>query len=308
MTKGRSLDRGDEAALASPTSADIDALRADNAALRARIAELEQEQMLHRAIIDNSPTIIFAKDADGRYIMANRSFEALFGMCEPQLRGKTDFDRFSTDVAESLRENDRTAIAAAIPIEVEEVVQSEKGLRTHIAIKFPIYDPDGGFIAVCGMATDITERKRAEEEPAALHHRIIDAQRASLKELSTPLIPLAEGVLAMPLVGAIDSARAQQIMEALLDGIATRSAKTAILDLTGIKNVDMDVANALIRAAKAARLLGAEVVLTGIGPAVAASLIELGVELHDVITVSTLQAGIAHALKRSLSSLRAPVR
>jgi len=131
-----------------------------------------------------------------------------------------------------------------------------------------------------------------------MQQEIIAAQQSALRELSTPLIPILEGVVAMPLIGAIDSARAQQIMETLLEGIGEKRASIAILDITGVRVVDTQVANALIRTAQAAQLLGARVILTGITPEVAQTLVQLGVNLSSVLAHSTLQSGIAYALAR----------
>ena len=129
-----------------------------------------------------------------------------------------------------------------------------------------------------------------------MQQELIAAQQSALRELSTPLIPILDGVVAMPLIGAIDSARAQQIMETLLEGIGEKRASIAILDITGVRVVDTQVANALIRTAQAAQLLGARVILTGITPEVAQTLVQLGVDLSSVTTRSTLQSGIAYAL------------
>jgi rsbT co-antagonist protein RsbR len=259
---------------------------------------LRQNQELLQSIVDNSTAVIFVKDKDGRYLMVNRRYETVLHFTRAFVRGKTDYDLFSADVAEHVRANDQAVIAKGEPIEVEEVVPSDDGPHTYISVKFPIHGPDGVITGVCGIATDITDRKRAEQAHAELQQQIIQAQQASLRELSTPLIPISEGVLAMPLIGSINSVRAQQIMETLLYGITTQRARIAILDVTGIKVVDTQVADALMRAARAAKLLGAEVVLTGIGPSVAMSLIQLGVNLGDVLTLGTLQSGIAHALRR----------
>ena len=151
---------------------------------------------------------------------------------------------------------------------------------------------------MCGIATEITERKREAEERTALQLQVIAAQRATLRELSTPLIPIAEGVLAMPLIGTIDAARAEQILQSLLDGVSAQRARVAILDITGVRVVDAQVASALINAAHAVRLLGAHVILTGIRAEVAQALVQLGADLSDLTTRSTLQSGIAYALKR----------
>ncbi|OAN49717.1 histidine kinase [Chloroflexus islandicus] len=150
------------------------------------------------------------------------------------------------------------------------------------------------------IVRDITEQRRVERERQTLvmQEQIIQAQQAIVRELSTPLIPIADGVVAMPLIGAIDSARAQQIMETLLDGVNRYRASVAILDITGVKVIDTQIAGALIRSAQAARLLGAQVMLTGINPEIAQTLIHIGIEFHEVVTRATLQEGIAYALSR----------
>lgn len=135
-----------------------------------------------------------------------------------------------------------------------------------------------------------------EQERLALQNQLIEAQRAAIRELSTPLIPISDHIVVMPIIGTIDSGRAQQIMETLLEGIARHHSDVAILDITGVQVVDTQVANALIRAAQAVKLLGARVILTGIRPQIAQTLVQLGVDLRGITTHSTLQAGIAAAL------------
>ncbi|NJO05462.1 MAG: STAS domain-containing protein [Chloroflexaceae bacterium] len=144
-----------------------------------------------------------------------------------------------------------------------------------------------------GVALDMTERQ-------ALQEQIITAQQAALRELSTPLLPIAEGVVVLPLIGSIDTRRAQEVTEALLDGVATYNAHTAIMDITGVQMVDTQVANSFIQAAQAVRLLGAQVMLTGIQPQIAQTLVQLGVDLGTIQTRSTLQAGIATVLREKL--------
>ncbi len=148
------------------------------------------------------------------------------------------------------------------------------------------------------MIRDITEQRQAERErqTIALQEQIIEAQQAILHELSTPLLPIADGVVAMPLIGAIDTSRAQRIMETLLTGIADYQATIAIIDITGVKVVDTQVASALLRTAQAAGMLGAQVVLTGIRPEIAQTIVYLGADLRGIVTKATLQEGIAYAL------------
>jgi rsbT co-antagonist protein RsbR len=127
---------------------------------------------------------------------------------------------------------------------------------------------------------------------------IIRSQTAAIQELSAPIIPIYRGVLVLPLIGAIDSQRAATIMETLLDGIAQRDASVVLLDITGVPVVDTSVAHHLIQAARAVRLLGAEIVLVGISPEIAQTIVQLGVSLSDIVTRSDLQAGLAYALDR----------
>jgi rsbT co-antagonist protein RsbR len=156
---------------------------------------------------------------------------------------------------------------------------------------------------LCVVSQDIGERKRAEDalRQLILQEETIRAQQATLAELSTPLIPLSTQVLVMPLIGSVDSRRAQQVIETLLEGISGSGARVAILDITGVPVVDTQVANALIRAAQAVKLLGAQVVLTGIRPEVAQTLVGLGTDLSGVVTRSSLQSGIAYATSQNIN-------
>jgi rsbT co-antagonist protein RsbR len=154
---------------------------------------------------------------------------------------------------------------------------------------------------ICVVVENITERKRAEEmlRQSISQEETIRAQEAALAELSTPLIPISDQVMVMPLIGAVDSRRAQQVLEALLEGVASSRALIAILDITGVPVVDTQVANALLRAAQAVKLLGAQVVLTGIRPEVAQTLVGLGADLSGIVTCGSLQTGIAYATNRN---------
>ena len=165
------------------------------------------------------------------------------------------------------------------------------------ASSFVLYDTNGQPQAMAGIMRDMTERKREEAEREMLQQQIIVAQRLALRELSTPLIPLSDDVVIMPLIGTIDSGRAQQVMEALLEGVAHYRAELVILDITGVSVVDTQVAQSFVQAAQAVRLLGAQVMLTGIGPHIAQTLVHLGVDLSGIQTRSSLQSGIAAALQ-----------
>lgn len=395
-------------------TARAEAAQAEAAATR---HEMQQSQSLLRQILDNTPTPIYVKDTQGRYLLVNQHFLDIFQMSENALIGKTDECYLPPEIAQAVRANDSAVRANQQPLQMEETIAQADGTRIYLSVKYPIYDTAGTIFATGGISTDITERKKLEEEtrrrdyllhtitgsmPMVLYevdaagiftrsegkglenlgmepgqavglsvfdiyrdipevvayHRkvlagesvnylievskrifeswavpiydpngaiagaagvslditerrgaeaestrlneeVIEAQRIALRELSTPLIPIAEDVVIMPLIGTIDSQRAQMVMETLLDGVARYQAATAILDVTGVQLVDSQVANALLQAAQAVRLLGARVMLTGIQPQIAQTLVHLGIELSAIDTRGTLQDGIAAVLTPS---------
>jgi anti-anti-sigma factor len=147
---------------------------------------------------------------------------------------------------------------------------------------------------------NVTMRREAE---AALvqtkeQEAIIKAQQQLLTELNSPLLAISDSVVVMPLIGSIDSRRAQHIMDELLNGISSSRARVAILDVTGVPVVDTQVASALLQTSQAVQLLGAQVVITGIRPEMAQTLTSLGVNLGQIVTLNTLQSGIQYALQR----------
>jgi len=163
---------------------------------------------------------------------------------------------------------------------------------------FSLTNERGRVIAEAGFLRDITAEYEDELERTKLQEEIIRVQQDTLRQISTPLIPISDQVVVLPLIGSVDSVRAQQVLETLLEGVAFHRSEIAILDITGVPVVDVQVANALIRAAQAVKLLGALVVLTGIRPDVAQTLVGLGIDLSEIVTRSTLQGGIAYAMKR----------
>lgn len=163
-----------------------------------------------------------------------------------------------------------------------------------------IRDDAGAPIGLRGVTVDETSVKHAEAQRVEVRMReeIIRAQEESLLMLSTPLVPIDDDIMAMPLIGALDPRRVERILHTLLDGVSRSGARTVILDITGVPAMDEQSADALIRAARAVSLLGAEAVLTGIRPEVATALVALSTDLRALVTCSTLKAGIAYAMNR----------
>jgi anti-anti-sigma regulatory factor len=149
------------------------------------------------------------------------------------------------------------------------------------------------------LEREFHERERLQQEQVRMQEEIIRSQESRLSELSTPLIPITDRIMVMPLIGTIDEARAGQMLETALSGVQANRAAVVILDITGVKVVESSVASTITRLAAALRLLGTEVIVTGIRPMVARSLIELGIDLSSIETRSNLKAGIAHALGKT---------
>ena len=134
---------------------------------------------------------------------------------------------------------------------------------------------------------------------ATAREQIIADQAMSMLELSTPVVRLWDGIIAVPLVGTLDSARTQVVMERLLETLVARGADHAVLDITGVATVDTEVAQHLLKTVNAARLLGAECIVSGIRPQVAQTIVSLGIEFGDIATKATLADALAYALNRT---------
>lgn len=140
-------------------------------------------------------------------------------------------------------------------------------------------------------------------------NQIIARQQEEMLELSTPVVQLWEGVLALPLIGTLDSARTQVVMQNLLEAIVSTGAEIAIIDITGVPTVDTLVAQHLLKTVAAARLMGADCIISGIRPQIAQTIIHLGVDLANVTTKATLADAFSIALRRSgLSVVRSAAR
>lgn len=160
-----------------------------------------------------------------------------------------------------------------------------------------VKDKDGNTIKLYGANQDITERKKVERELQE-KLRLIQQQQEALLELSTPVIQIWQGILIVPLIGTIDSRRAAQIMESVLEEITQTEAEQVIIDITGVPVVDTEVANHLLKTIQATRLLGAECMLVGISSQIAQTLVTLGVDLNEMITYAKLEKGLLAVLSK----------
>jgi PAS domain S-box-containing protein len=150
-------------------------------------------------------------------------------------------------------------------------------------------DADGALRGFGKLTRDLSERRLAEEKIKKQAHEIFEMA-------AVPIVQVWEGVVLVPLIGTLDSQRSQHLMERLLQRVTDTSSPVALLDITGVPTIDTQTAQHLIETISAVRLLGAEVVLTGVRPTIAQTLVHLGINLSNVITRSSLTAGLRMAL------------
>jgi PAS domain S-box-containing protein len=276
--------------------ADLEQQIVDHATASERLNQVEAELRMFKALVESAIDGIGFASPDRIVRYANTAFGEMSGYRDGCI-GLTMSDFVVPEALAAVQQDIRPAVAVTgywhgrIPY-----LRPNGEVWPADASVFLVSTADGTPIGQAIILRDATEQIRNEQERAALQEQVIAAQQAALRELSTPIIPLTDDVVVMPLIGTIDSNRAQQVIETLLAGVAASRSKTAILDITGVQVVDTQVANALLRAAQAVKLLGARVVLTGIRPEIAQTLVGLGLDLSGIVTRATLQSGIAFAL------------
>lgn len=238
------------------------------------------------AVVDNAPVLLIAVDRAACITLVAGKSAGVLDAPPDQLIGKplTALNgQWHTDVQRGL-----AGEAFATTLSINE--------RVFEAQYTPIHDDHGTVEGVTLVATDVTERFEAESARQELQTRLIEAQQETIRELSTPIIPIMDRVVVLPLVGRLDTARAQQLLRALLHGIRQHRAKVVILDVTGVIGVDAEVASYLDRAIQAARLKGAQTILTGVSNEMSTTIIELGLDWKAIPTVGNLQAGLRVAV------------
>ncbi len=265
-----------------------------------RTAELQKSEERYRTLIENHPYGIHENDASGIVTYANPAYHQIFGYAKGETAvGVTIWDTLeSEEEREGLRQYLAFLVKEQPPPEIyysKSMTRDGKPIDIKVDWNYK-RDEQGDVIGFISITTDITEQKRAEQERERLQQQIIEAQKVAIQELSTPIIPIMDRIIVMPLVGSIDTTRARDIMRALLAGISEYRAKMVIVDITGVPIVDTGVASHLDKAIQAARLKGAQTIVTGISDAVAEAIVDLGIDWSGFETLSDLQTGLITAL------------
>jgi rsbT co-antagonist protein RsbR len=186
------------------------------------------------------------------------------------------------------------------PVEVATFVLSLKQ-PIFSAIRHDLAKSQDKLFDTVWMGTELLDRLALATTEAFMRTReeLILRQQQELLELSTPVVKLWDGILALPIIGTLDSARTQVVMESLLQTIVATNSRYAIIDITGVPTVDTLVAQHLLKTITAARLMGAECIISGVRPQIAQTIVHLGINLEDVVTKAKLSDALALALQRS---------
>jgi rsbT co-antagonist protein RsbR len=261
--------------------------------------------LLHTAIFNQLPFPLSLYDRDGYQIAINDAHVKLWNIKREDWIGRfnmvTDPQLAAMGSGELFRRvmEGETVIVPPHPFDATETgYQKDAGSERWVeATYFPIRNDKDEVTNLAAILRDVTLEIEQQRAIQAAQEEIA-SQRAIIDTLSTPVVQVWQGILTMPLVGTIDSQRAQMITANLLERISNLRAQCVIFDITAVPIVDTRVAQYLIETAQACRLLGCEAVLVGVGVEIAQTLVQLGVDLANLITLADLQAGIAWAFSR----------
>ena len=265
--------------------------------------ELQESEARVKEIAANIPggaVYQFKLDAEGHrsFPYVSAGWYDLVGVTPEEAQTSAE-PSFGHILPEDMPEVERTIALSASTLEswhCEFRIQVEDEIKWLLGNAAPKQQPDG--ILWSGVITNITPQKQIEVEREHLQQEIIEAQKQAIQELSTPVIPIMEGIIVLPMVGTIDSMRVRDVTRSLLAGISRHKARVVILDVTGVSLMDTGIVNHLNKTIQAAQLKGAQAIVTGISDVVAESIVDLGIDWSDITTLSDLQSGLRVALNQ----------
>jgi PAS domain S-box-containing protein len=248
---------------------------------------------LLQLLVDNvKDYAILLLDTEGKVLTWSKGAERLKGWKPDEIIGQ-HFSRFypAEDIANGKPEMELKVVRAEGRFEDEGWRVRKNGSRFWAnVIITALRDKDGQLRGFGKVTRDLTERRAAEEK--------LKKQAQEIMEMATvPVVQVWQGILLVPLIGMLDSVRSQQLMERLLHRVTETGSPIALLDITGVPVIDTQTAQHLIETISAVRLLGADVVLTGVRPVIAQTLVHLGIDLSNVTTRASLAAGLRRALE-----------
>lgn len=314
----------------------IDELRERAELLSQSEAALRRQSTLLHWMLDNMSDGLVVLDEQGTHLLSNRASEAVIGdipiglplswMSPSEYTTPEPNTGFFEPDGETPYPMAKAPLMRALNGEevrdVEMLVRkSEHDKGVYLSVNATPLRDETGIRGAVGVFRDVTERKRHEDELVQKNREILEAERArnealeklrqhqeeliqkqqiALQEMSTPILDIWNGVLALPIIGIVDSSRSAQIMERLLSAIVAKRCHWVLIDVTGVEVIDTHTASHFLRIADAVRLLGARCVLTGMKPAVAQTIVQLDVDLSEMQTRRNLRQGLMHCIRGEL--------
>jgi rsbT co-antagonist protein RsbR len=296
-------------------------------------AALRRQSAILHWMLDNMTDGLVVLDESGTHLLSNKAAERVTGDIpmglprerDPQASEAKDGKIYLADGETACSLESEPLLRALRGEEVRDlellIHRPSEGVRMFVSVNATPLRDETGIRGAIGVFRDITERKRHEDEMEAQRGEVLAAERAknealerlqqsqaelirkqqlALQELSTPILDVWDDVLALPIIGTVDSSRSAQIMERLLSEIVAKRSRWVIIDVTGVEIIDTQTASHFLRVAKAVELLGARCLLTGLRPAVAQTLVQLNVDLTEVRTLRNLKHGLRHCIDRRL--------
>jgi rsbT co-antagonist protein RsbR len=251
-------------------------------------AAAKLEGTMLRAILENLDIVVWAMEEDGRCTYQQGKGLAAVGLPQHGFVGKNIREMYA---AQGSNPFDRVFAGNL------DFVEAEAHGSVFQNWLIPMRGASGSVELLVALSLNVTEQRRGEQ---ALRDKLVEteAQQRTIRELSTPIIEVWDRVLTLPILGMVDAERAAEIMDNLLQAITAKRARFAILDMTGVKEIDTATASHLLGLVRAIRLLGAEGVVTGIHANIAQTIVDLGVELPSLIVHATLRQGLGYCITR----------
>lgn len=280
QTKASVLDDGDL----------LDGISAGLNMLGEELAETTISRSFVHNVLASMSDLLLVADREGRISLVNRAACEITGHPAEALVGQP-LAQLLPDLPLA------AALGSAGVLELERDLLTRAGARVPVSVALSRLREKGAIEGLVCVARDLSEHRRAEAERMRLREAV-QRQEIALEELSTPILALTPELVLLPLIGSLDAARARQMTEALLAAVVARRARTAIVDITGARAIGPEAIAGLLQAVHAVRLVGAEVLLTGVRPELACALAEQALDLRGLRTFSELGRGLAHALGR----------
>ena len=255
----------------------------------------------YKSALDSLSDMVLIMDRERKILYLNPAFEKVTGVDRKEALGMLLDDLLEKYRIVPKEEKDKIIERTKKgfekgkgAVDKEAVMIDREGNEFPVSYSASIIRHEGEVIGQVVIIRDITERKKLEEKL----RETIEKLKASQEELSTPVVKIWEGIIMLPVIGVVDSYRAQRMMETLLERIVETDAHVVILDITGVATMDSEVVNYILKTVKAAELMGAECVITGIKPEIAQAIVRLGFDASSLVVKRDVEDALCYSLRR----------